>query len=53
MFSFPGHDLLTFKYNLRERTLVKHRDQVAASDTSIEEPFSPVVSEYIPPQENG
>lgn len=52
MFSIPGKDLLTFKYNLRQRTPVKHQNQVADSNET-EELYSPIVSEYMPPQENG
>ncbi|CAG5016548.1 unnamed protein product [Parnassius apollo] len=46
-----GNDLLSFKYNLRQRTPVKIQNDQTVSNES-EEIYSPVVSEYLPPQEN-
>ncbi|CAG5043363.1 unnamed protein product [Parnassius apollo] len=49
--SNAGNDLLSFKYNLRQRTPVKIQNDQTVSNES-EEIHSTVVSEYLPPQEN-
>ncbi|CAG9787842.1 unnamed protein product [Diatraea saccharalis] len=52
VFVETGDELLNFKYNLRQRTPVKIQNNLSIFNGT-EEVYSPVVSEYLPPIENG
>ncbi|KAL4704116.1 hypothetical protein ACJJTC_001043 [Scirpophaga incertulas] len=50
LFMETGNELLNFKYNLRQRSPVKSQNVLSVSKET-EEIYSPIVSEYLPPDE--